>query len=1188
VTVKHPETNEHLTYLETARFFQRALSDEQQIIVQRHCADCADCRHQLSLAMEMLGNDNSTSNEPDFTALLATGQRAAKRALLAETAAGAAHEAQARHVVADAVPADWFRLWLRPALVTLAVVTCLALPLGWWWTARESSLDRSLASLRQSWTVNRPLESRVTGGFPPLPFERVRSANTNSPSLPVNQDKLLAADAELKRAVADNATPAARHMLARLHLLKQEFDLAETQLQQVIKAQPNNAEALVDLAALNYERGVAESSFPTLLRASEAATKAVELAPDLPEAWFNRALIDEQMFKMTEAQKDWERFLALDSTSQWADEARLRLAKLRQRAALPEPQPDKLTADLHAAVAARDDAAVRQLLDANFSLATDLFATRWLDDYLAAAETNAPAPAPQRALVSQVATVIRDTRGDHFFADLWQSVAQATPARIAQVRALRALLQQSQTEYLPGNYAAALKLAAAAQTAATRLGDVCHTEIALYYQARIYTPETETPARAVVRARLLAEASNHHHLQMQAKALLARSNQFGSERKFSQWLVSNLQAKEIANSIKDNDLMILSLNNLGDANSSIGESEKGLEAHYLAVQSVYKAALNWRRVCGTYVPFSNSLSYTNHSLEAYAYQQEALPYCRRGGSALYSPALGRAGKYAALTGKLNESVNLFQQALAEGELVKQKSNGNSSLADLFVFLGDALVQSQRYGEAEVAYGKAIEQLGQHQSLFYLSAIQQGLAAAYLPQGKIREAEAALRKGIEFTEQSRGNVDAANQRNQFAHSRLSVYQSMVGFQYFYQHAPEIAFASAEIYRNRELLDVLAQTPEIRQEQGRYDLRLAGVATPLTLSQLQKNLPPQTQLIEYAITEKHLLIWVIDQASCADAQVEVTPDQLQKAVSEYLEAVTQRRPLAEVNAQAQALYQWLIQPVAGWLKSDSHLVVVPDGALDGLPFAALVRPGSQRYLIEDYALSVSPSASLLVELLKRGSALRARPPQSLLAVSNPAFDRRLFPRLAELPGAGTEARDLMPLYARTAQLAGTDATKAAVLQAVKQYDVLHLAAHSLANTRNPLLSAIVLARAPTGEAESLWPAHEIFRLRLPHTRLVILSSCNSLVNRPAGANGLGGLAHAFFSARVPTVIGSLWEVKDESTSALLSAFHRHWRTDGINTGEALRRAQLAFLRADNETWRHPLYWAAFHVSGDAITI
>ena len=77
-------------------------------------------------------------------------------------------------------------------------------------------------------------------------------------------------------------------------------------------------------------------------------------------------------------------------------------------------------------------------------------------------------------------------------------------------------------------------------------------------------------------------------------------------------------------------------------------------------------------------------------------------------------------------------------------------------------------------------------------------------------------------------------------------------------------------------------------------------------------------------------------------------------------------------------------------------------------------------------------------------------------------------------------------------------------------------------------------------------------------------------------------------AFFSAGVPAVIGSLWEVNDESTAKLMAAFHHSWRSSTRSSGQALREAQLTFLHSAQERWRHPFYWAAFHVAGNGITV
>jgi CHAT domain-containing protein len=1205
VTAQSPEGNGHLTYQEIAGYSTGALAAEQERRVQRHCVDCSHCLEELMLVMRSLQPDNSIDQQPEFAALLESGAQSARKVLRQYQMADAqpplpeqpAQRPEPKNPAEPMGLLNWLIAWFAPprrlAFLALAVAMLLVLPVWWLWQ-RNQPVERAMASLRKSWTVKRPVESRVTGDFPALPYERVRSA-ANPTALapaPANQDQLQAAELALKLAVADHGTPKARHALARLHLLKLELDQAENQLQQVLEAEPDNAAAHADMAALYYERGATERSFPALVHAAQEGEKAIALAPNLPEAWFNLALIHEEMLLINEAQKDRERYLELDATSKWADEARARLQKLRQGYVLQEPQPDKVAAELRAAFAARDDASLRRMLEEHFAEVTDLIAGRFMDEYLAVALAGKSAEAVQHhQLLQRLATLIRDTKGDHYFADLLRFVDSSPPARLEKIRALRSQLQQGQTQYQAGQYEQAIQFAIAAKVAAESIADVCHTEAALYCLARIETPQTETKEMPIIRQRLLYEAERRRHRQMQARALLALTNQYGTARQLSLCLEASLQALEIASEMGDTDVKVAALRAVGVAYSYLGEHEQGGKAHYAAVQTLYAHPVSLVRACQTYVQFARSLADSSQYYAAQHYQREALQFCQRSNPTLYLSALGRAGKYAALAGQMDESLRLFQLALTEAEDSSQIPGAQNLQVDLYLSLGDALVRNQRFREAESAYERARETLGQEKHLRYLSAIEHGLATALLPQGKIQKAETALNKSVELAELSRGNVKAVAGRSTYVSSQLAVYQSMVDFQYFSKHSPERAFDFSEIYRSRELLDLIAHSRGARWNERQQDLKLGPSTEPLTLREVQAKCPANTQLVEYALTEKGLLIWVIDREGWNTESVQATPAQLQALISAYLQAVREQRELASVNTQAIEIYRLLIQPVARHLKHDKNLVIIPDGALSSLPFAALVNPDSKRYLVEEYVLTINPSASILGEMLARSQRNKPAPIRSLLAVSDPAFDQHLFPKLPRLPGAGEEIQQLLALYPVSAELSGAQATKEAFLRRAIGFDVLHMATHSVANHREPLLSAIVLAAEQQGQRsqrESLLPAHEIFRLRLPHTRLVILSSCSSLANQQSGHNGLGGLAHAFFSAGVPAVIGSLWEVNDESTAKLMAAFHHSWRSSTRSSGQALREAQLTFLHSAQERWRHPFYWAAFHVAGNGITV
>ncbi len=141
------------------------------------------------------------------------------------------------------------------------------------------------------------------------------------------------------------------------------------------------------------------------------------------------------------------------------------------------------------------------------------------------------------------------------------------------------------------------------------------------------------------------------------------------------------------------------------------------------------------------------------------------------------------------------------------------------------------------------------------------------------------------------------------------------------------------------------------------------------------------------------------------------------------------------------------------------------------------------------------------------------------------------------------------------------------------------VVHLAAHGSYNEANALYSAIHLA--PQGEYDGRLEAREVYGLDLSAAEMVVLSACQTNVGETSAGDDIVGLTRAFFFAKTPTLVSSLWKVDDAATEALMSAFYRNWQ-DGYGKAQALQAAQ-AEVRANPE-WAGPYYWAGFVVNGD----
>jgi len=149
-----------------------------------------------------------------------------------------------------------------------------------------------------------------------------------------------------------------------------------------------------------------------------------------------------------------------------------------------------------------------------------------------------------------------------------------------------------------------------------------------------------------------------------------------------------------------------------------------------------------------------------------------------------------------------------------------------------------------------------------------------------------------------------------------------------------------------------------------------------------------------------------------------------------------------------------------------------------------------------------------------------------------------------------------------------------------------DVVHLATHAVTDSSSPLLSKLLLAmgRDEMNHSSSAYiTAADIFQMKLDRTRLVVLSACQTGVEKTYRGEGAIGLARPFMAAGVPLVVASLWPVESEATANLMISFHRHRKHGHISTVEALRRAQLEALHAIESDSQTSFDWAAFVLLG-----
>jgi CHAT domain-containing protein/Flp pilus assembly protein TadD len=1176
----HPDINLMVSYV------TGCCSADVREIVEEHCIDCSDCRAQLSILLQW-----------EFAPRFSLGEAAAARARSIIMMQQKRQLNRSGHFSAASLGK---RLWIhRPALApALIIILLIAGSLfGYLLSSRQSSEERLLARMREVYRDARSFQARVTGGF--AHQEYVENRNPSDPT-GIDESRRIALLSELDHEVFTRQKAASQHNLGRLFMLHGDLGPAEQQFLLALKERPRDARLLIDLGALYFERGRKETKDGHVLlhKAAEHLSNAVETDPKLPEAWFNRALCYERMNLFLQAESDWKQYLTLDSDSAWATEAHEHLKELRERVTRLEKLEQNAQAEFQAAEAAGDEAKMRDLVAAHFVPVRNLAMDQLFDQYLSAAIAGAKKEADQYLLsLKRIGRLISEIKGDRFVGDAVDFVARSPLSAKKEVQAIRQILQQARQEHARGNGGGACELFSKVRNTAERIGDDTHAEIATLGLARYNHLKNESKELDKLRNRLVSDSKRRSHLQIHAKSLLALANAEGGAQRLSLCLEHSRQAAEIAKELGDAETAINGLRFVGATYAGLGDHDSAIKRFFEASSRLRDSWVIPVMAAVTYSEMGDALFRMGRYLTALPYQHEAVRMCEQSGNTTFlAYMIHSLGLTYGMLDRHEEATRYLNDAVARTEAIPDQMARLHLQIDMYTSSGDLYLQQKKFNEAIATYRRALESIGMGNNRFYLSSIHQGLAMAYLANGQDAEAEVALKESIRLAEEAREQISDASSRSAFLASRQGVYRTMVGFQFFNKNNQEQAFNYAEIAKGRELLDALAGSTKVSTTDGQIKLAVSRSATPLTLDQVQSALPANAQLLQYAIGEKNLMIWLVTRDRLVTAKADIGADNLRNKITAYLDELRKHGDLECLNSQASDLYRMLIAPISNQLDPNRALCIVPDGVLQDLPFASLVSPETKRYLIEDFSLVINPSASVFARTLELSRGKQRSESEPFLALGNPSFNQQAFPKLFPLHKSEQEIDRIRSLYSQRLILSRRQATESALAQQIGSYEIVHLATHTLSDQQSSMLSTIFLAGEGDSASEGQNPdrvaydgalrAHEIYRLKPERTRLVILSSSRSGLGDRSRNEAMGGLAQAFLVAGVPTVIASLWDVDDDGAARLMEKFHAAHRGKRLAFGDALRQSQMSFLQTAPARLHHPYFWATFIVTGDGL--
>jgi CHAT domain-containing protein len=969
--------------------------------------------------------------------------------------------------------------------------------------------------------------------------------------------------------------PELRQVDARRALDSGDLDGAIAALARAVDRTPGDAVSWSDLAALRLERATRLSQPFDAIRALAAATRAVEADPGLSAALFNQALALERLSLPVQASAAWERSLESERDPYWRGEAQSHRQALRLPAGSLLGEAER--AKIESAVLRKDSAALLKMVEASPQrfrelLEEDLL-VRWAE---ASGEGRTEDARRAQEIARAVAESLLAVNGERTGADVVAQIdllaKRGRGRRLSQlVQGLRlygtglGLIGKSDFQEAIPMFQNARDLLALDGGAFAGWADYriayCHYQRAEY-----------EPARALLRAILNAPDAGAKALRGRSLWLcglidLIQGDPAASLPLFGAARESFRQLKETAGVARMSSLLASNYDYLG-------REDEAWQAIMEALREPEALELPKLRVG---IANTASLMAWEHGEPGAAlwFQDEVLRCTEDIGSVpVFVEAVRR---HASLLGEMGK------KGLALFDL-EQARDGLRSIPDpraRTILDGDLLLT-----ESELTYAddpqRAVALLDRVLHIFRDSSFHfrigralylRALAAREL--GLDAEVERDLKAAIEESEQQREKIPALEERASYFDRTKEMINTMVSFQLDRRRQVEAALAYSERGRSRVLLDwILLQDRD-------FDLKLDPAdLQPDTIVSLQQSLPPETVLIETAVLPDRLVLWIVRRSGLQVTTVPVSAAALASLVDKLTSSLLARKQAAFRDA-SESLYDSLVRPAARFLAPHCRIVFVPDGPLHSLSFALLRDRGTGKYLAQDHASWVSPSARVFTACRRREQAFTQRQRDRVLVITDPDFDREIYPRLPRLKGGEAE-REISGLFPGSLLLNGAAATKASFLSQAASYDLVHFGGHSVVSARFPLLSQMVFARDSADPNHGLLYSGDILRMRFQRTRLAVLASCSSASGQVSRTEGVESLARPFLAAGLPSMIGSLWSVDDEATAELFVRFYRKMR-QGLDIADALQAAQAEALESGSMRGKDPAVWGGFELIG-----
>lgn len=364
-----------------------------------------------------------------------------------------------------------------------------------------------------------------------------------------------------------------------------------------------------------------------------------------------------------------------------------------------------------------------------------------------------------------------------------------------------------------------------------------------------------------------------------------------------------------------------------------------------------------------------------------------------------------------------------------------------------------------------------------------------------------------------------------------------------------------------------------------QRNRRATDILGIST-VGLREIRASLEPDEALIEYMLTTDRLITFVATRDTLRFQSEPLDANVLVQRVRLLADLWGRNDPNWRLGIPAsRELFKTLITPVihSGALKQSRRVVIVPHGILGEVPFAALADESTGYFFMQEYSVSMLPTAGALPALRRRAQSV---------ATTVKRFGFAPFNGANELPATALEVEAFGNATSRKTLVFGKNATESAVRSALGQPGMVHVATHGVMNLRDPLFSRVELAAGLSGTTadDGRLEVHELLTLPI-RSSLVFLSGCETgagleWLNDPVRGTADLTLAQVVLSAGAANVVTTLWRIADQGAARFAGRFYLNLHRLPIDDAFAVTQRQMA---ADPQ-YQNPYYWAAYVLSGD----